>query len=121
MTKQPAVSERFYAWRFGPVLDSVYREFRHFGSAPVTDYAVEFDPVSRANIAYIVGDDAKDGKSFNETLQRVLTSYGHLNGLQLSALSHAAGSPWALTAQSAVIEDKDIQRYFESLSAAVMR
>jgi len=29
-TDKPAVSERFLAWRYGPVLDSIYREFRHF-------------------------------------------------------------------------------------------
>jgi uncharacterized phage-associated protein len=117
-TDTPAVSERFYAWKYGPVLDSVYREFRHFGSAAITSYATEFDPTVNENIAYVVGDDTDDGKRFNEVLKNVLKSYEHLNGLQLSALSHAEGSPWAKASQNSVIEDTAIQQYFSKLSAA---
>lgn len=115
-TEKPAVSERFLAWRYGPVLDSVYREFRHFGSAPITDYATEFDPISGKNIAYVIGDSNADSKKFGETLSNVLNSYGHLGGLQLSALSHAQGSPWQTTEQSTIIDDAVVRDYFKALA-----
>ncbi|WP_158922985.1 type II toxin-antitoxin system antitoxin SocA domain-containing protein [Acidisphaera sp. S103] len=35
--KDPLVDERFQAWDYGPVLPSLYRPVRMFGSEPVRD------------------------------------------------------------------------------------
>jgi uncharacterized phage-associated protein len=116
---KPAVSERFFAWRYGPVLDSVYREFRHFGSAPITAYATDFDPESKKNFAYVIGNSTRSGsgKQFNEILEKVLDSYGSMDGLELSALTHAQGSPWAKTPLNNAIDDNVIEQYFKALTS----
>jgi hypothetical protein len=41
-----AVGERFQAWPYGPVLSSLYHEFKSNSSNPIKGYAREFVPVS---------------------------------------------------------------------------
>ena len=40
------IPEQFGVWEFGPVVESVYHEFKKFGSQPIDGYATEFDFVA---------------------------------------------------------------------------
>ena len=35
--------EPFYAWDHGPVVRSLYDEFKHFRASPITSYSIDFD------------------------------------------------------------------------------
>ena len=37
-TNKPLFSEYFEVWTYGPVLPSIYHEFKHYEKRPITDY-----------------------------------------------------------------------------------
>src|SRR5260370_3705804 len=41
ITGQRLIDERVEAWQWGPVIPSIYKEFKRFGSSPVTEQAQE--------------------------------------------------------------------------------
>ena len=51
-----------------------------------------------------------------DLIDQVWEKYGHFSGLQLSAMTHTAGSPWEqirnASGQNAVIPDPIIEKYY---------
>lgn len=86
-TNQPLLSEPFQQWQYGPVLSSVYSEFRSFGSKPITAFAKEAN-----GQAYIVGEDSD--RVLAEVIDSVWNSTKGLSAVQLSRITHEAGSAW---------------------------
>jgi uncharacterized phage-associated protein len=95
------IDERFEAWDYGPVVESVYHEFKVF----------------------------KDGETFNSSavnvadddLQIIKEAWDNaknLDGITLSKWSHNHSSPWdkAFHAQpkAVYISDNEIKEYFEN-------
>lgn len=75
--KRPLIIEDVYAWQYGPVIPSVYFQFKHFGSSEIDiQQPVCLDEESER----IIGD--------------IVTVLGHYNGPQLVELTHREGSPW---------------------------
>ena len=89
----PAVGEFFEAWKFGPVLSSLYDQFKMYGSGNIDSFAVALDPISGEPKALYIGDLHPN---FHSILEPVWNRYKHLTGLQLSALTHAPGTPWSI-------------------------
>lgn len=113
----PAVGERFQAWPYGPVLSSLYHEFKASGSKPIEAYATEVDPISGKYRSMMV---ALEDASFQEVFNAVWNRYKGLNGLQLSALTHAPGTPWkkARDRGDSYLRDDEIQAHFKELAAS---
>ena len=101
---------------------SVYHEFKHFGSAPITCFATE------ANFA---GDTFEclpaappQAPQVLNFLQSIWNTYGHQTAVGLSALSHVPGGPWdrvrheAPGSMGADIPDAYIKDYYERALAA---
>ena len=90
----PLLDETLVAWRYGPVVPSIYREFAHFPSEPIDRPAMVFDPISENWIVPRV-DHSDD--FVRDLLARIRKVYGNYTAAQLSGLTHAADSPWSLT------------------------
>ena len=102
---RPLFDEYFEVWQFGPVLPSVYREFKAYGASSITDYAYEvFDNYKRV---YVINKKAKD---FYDALKFVWQKYRHYNGTELSVLTHGKDTAWAKTLENnqLYIADEDI-------------
>ncbi len=69
------------AWKYGPVIPDLYHATKSFGREEVPFRLIEDE------------DDNVDGDT-RDFLQDVLQKYGHLSAIQLSRLTHVAGSPW---------------------------
>lgn len=112
---KPVVGEFFEAWPYGPVLPSLYREFKMFGSDPITEYAADIDPHNGERKALMIG---KDNANFYEVFERVWRRYRNLSGLQLSALTHASGTPWskARLRRDDYLSDAEIREAFVALA-----
>src|SRR5260370_13826868 len=80
--KRPLITEPIEAWRYGPVVPTLYREFKKFGASPITGNWQE-------NGAAISLDEQT--KSLLET---VWEKYRSLSPIQLSVLTHEPGSAW---------------------------
>jgi uncharacterized phage-associated protein len=50
----PAIGESFEAWPYGPVLSSLYQQFKGFGRSPITTYALDYEQSEGAYKAYVV-------------------------------------------------------------------
>lgn len=82
ITGKPLLIEHVEAWRYGPVVNSIYSEFRNFGNrkiSPVMEHRSDVDKDRDAE--YI--------------LNGVLTLYGDLSAIQLVDLTHQKGTPWS--------------------------
>jgi uncharacterized phage-associated protein len=86
INRRPLLDESVEAWRYGPVVPSLYRRLKSYGSGPVTE------PVSSnwGNAKKLDPDD-------RALIDEVFAKYGHFNGGQLSHLTHRPGTPWAET------------------------
>ena len=86
--KTPLIREEIEAWRYGPVVPELYRQFRNFRystidkQAPVPSDAPRLDDQAEA------------------LLNEVWRKYGHISGVELSVLSHEPGYAWDLTRRS---------------------
>jgi uncharacterized phage-associated protein len=93
-TNTPLIDTPIEAWEYGPVISSVYHEFKTFGSKPITRQAMDLDGDTGSLIPCPIptGD-----QKLNKIVDFVLKQYGGFSGLTLSEMTHAAGTPWQLT------------------------
>lgn len=89
LLSRPLISEQIQAWQYGPVIPNVYRAFNRYGSAPITDYAV--DGLSSLEYTAELEEDEK------RLIKAVVNSYGHMHAFQLSNKMHEPGTPWTKT------------------------
>ncbi|BCA63094.1 hypothetical protein HMP09_2328 [Sphingomonas sp. HMP9] len=83
---RPLVNESPEAWQHGPVFPSVYREFRSFGSRPITAMAT-----SNFGLPYAAAlDDAH-----RSVLKSVVSTYGDMHAFALSRITHESDTPWS--------------------------
>lgn len=106
LTGRPLINEDVEAWKYGPVVPSVYHEFKRFGGAFITDCPTQqpqgFLPVEIS------------------IMHQVWKGYGKRSGVSLSSLTHQPGTPWDITikrlGQGAVIPNDLIEEHYRSLS-----
>ena len=85
---KPLVDEAPEAWQHGPVYPSIYREFRRFGSGPISSWAAfPFGGVWRAELS----------QSQREVISSVVRNYGDLHAFALSRMTHKQDTPWSKT------------------------
>lgn len=115
-TKSSLIDHTFEAWDYGPVVPEIYREFRVYGNRPITSLATDVDWDSGA----MVPTPPPDGdKRLQNVLDFVWKTYGKYSAAQLSAMTHAPGSPWdKVRKANPGIKDADIglqvlQEHFE--------
>jgi len=92
-TNVPLFSERFEAWRYGPVLTSVYDEFKSYGSNHIKNYYLRND-----GKAWIVNMDSSE--EFSDAFDFVWNKYSALDGIYLSSLTHKIDSAWYIAVKS---------------------
>jgi uncharacterized phage-associated protein len=103
---QPLFRESAEAWKYGPVVSSVYHAYKQFGGNTIT----------------AIPQAEPSGFSDNEKsiMSQVWTIYLPYNALQLSALTHSPNSPWAITVREsglgARISNDLIKEYYRTLS-----
>lgn len=85
LLSKPLVSEEPEAWQHGPVFPAIYREFRRFGSQPITG------PVS-GPFGSIPHADLSDEQHM--IVRSVVQSYGDMHAFALSRMTHQSDTPW---------------------------
>lgn len=83
---KPLIDENAMAWKYGPVIVSVYLQFRCYKNQ-VINLVREFD----YNFKQINDKDTK------KLLDKVYDVYKGYTAIQLSEITHRPGSPWAET------------------------
>ena len=115
VNKKPFIREKVEAWKYGPVIRSVYDAFKHRGKLPITDRATTgVEPEMKTTI-----DESID-KSACQFLDKIWNFYRDFLGLELSKITHKEGTPWHdvwhddenQNAFGIVIEERDIKEYY---------
>lgn len=101
ITNQPLINEAVEAWRFGPVIPSLYHSLKHSGNQTITNAIPEqedstIDESEQEVHAYLTG---------------IWNLYSPLTGIQLANMTHEDQSPWANISKefsNQIPADKDI-------------
>jgi uncharacterized phage-associated protein len=105
---RPLVNESVEAWQYGPVIPSLYHDYKRYGSSPI-DSIPSVKPTSDF-------DDAE-----MSVMNQVWKGYGYRSGVSLSSLTHEPGTPWSITVQQsglgAEISNDLIEDYYKRLAA----
>ena len=82
LNNRALINEQIEAWDYGPVARSLFSATKRYGDNPVTSLIVTSNaPVSAS--PNMIG--------FLDQIWRI---YGHFSGIQLSNMTHDAGTPW---------------------------
>jgi uncharacterized phage-associated protein len=108
VNRQPLLDESVEAWQYGPMVPSVYQAVRKYRSKPVESMGrIGGCPLSEADLL---------------VLDKVLTTYQHVNAIQLSAAMHQPGTPWSITwgmdEQNAPISNDLIMDFYQNILKA---
>lgn len=102
LTGKPLIRESVVAWAYGPVIPTIYHAFKDFGSSPITIMGAEQPTLSEDQRLLV---------------REMVDAHNKFDGLQLSAMTHAPGTPWDTTVKESgvgsVIDDDLIQSYYE--------
>ena len=83
--------EPIQAWQHGPVVPSIYHEFKHFGNSAINVRSYDLNPDSFE--LYVPRIDKND-KDTNLVLSKVWATHKGFRAWDLRNLTHKKGSPW---------------------------
>lgn len=112
LLNEPLVDEAPEAWQHGPVFPAIYREFRRFGSRPITEKATGvFGQSYEANLS----------EEQHQIIASVVKAYGSMHAFALSGITHKPGTPWSTTykngrGSSEEIPDSIIRQHYLKLA-----
>lgn len=95
---EPLFDANIHAWQHGPVVESVYHEFKNFGSGQVI-----FDDMCEAHDR--LTEEERD------IADEVYDVYGQFSAWKLRDMTHAE-SPWKDTSPRGAISLKKMKEYF---------
>ena len=116
LTGQPLLNEAVEAWKYGPVVPSVYHTFKEYGGAPISKIATYPNELGHT------GEYALSGPELIPFLNKIWEVYGNHSGVDLSAMTHQNDTPWQKVweskgwlSRSEAIPDNVIKQYYENL------
>jgi uncharacterized phage-associated protein len=119
---QPLIDEYIEAWDYGPVVPSVYHEFKEFGNRPINIPGTAIERIGDTKFRIITPRLSPEShQSVEALLKKIDEVYGGYSALRLSADTHKVGTPWEETRKSQPnrkgvdIPDELIQAYFKKL------
>lgn len=103
---KPLVNESFYAWPFGPVLISIYREFKDIRKNHINRYSKDGNIFPQISI---------DDKNSRDIIKKVWNQFKDYEWWELSKYTNNHKSPWDLCFEennSNCIYNKLIKDYY---------
>lgn len=125
-TGEPLINEHPEAWEYGPVIPSLYHEFKIFGNSAIKKKATDFVPQSEEQWMLeereVESPNRKKDGAVCDFLDRIWKRYRKFTASQLSTLTHQRGTPWEQTWNERgkyqkgvdITEDK-IREHYQSL------
>lgn len=105
LTNKPLINEKVEAWKYGPVISSIYDAVSHYKKADI-----------REDFRHIEGKLDDDALA---VIDAVLTGFGEKNGIELSFITHLEDSPWDITVNKMfgnnIISDSLTRKYYKKM------
>lgn len=97
--------DRFEVWKYGPVVRSIYDEFKEYKGNAIKQYCKEKD-----GSVLIVNENASS--DFRNAINAIWDKYKLYDGIPLSAMTHREGTAWYKAAKrnSLYLSDEDIKK-----------
>jgi uncharacterized phage-associated protein len=97
---EPLLDDTFCRWQYGPVIPSIYHDFKHYGSGSINGYGAtlergQYDAIGGFKIIQPSIPD-EDQNSW-ALIDKIIETYAGFSGVQLSAFTHQPGTAWAET------------------------
>lgn len=87
------IDEPVQAWKYGPVIESVYHEFKYYGHNRIDSFANGVI-LKGGKVEIIKSKIDENDKNTFLLLERVWDQYKNFTGIELSKWSHKEGGPW---------------------------
>ncbi len=114
-------NEKVEAWQHGPVISSLYHEFKHFKETPISDWSQsteETDIGFEVETLFLENLDIANKDTLLNILQTVWDSYKNYSAWGLREKTHEEGTPWKQSYRKGerrvIIEDSLIQSYYKT-------
>ena len=91
---RPLIIEDIRAWQYGPVINSLYHEFKCFGSQAINVLGTRYEACSER---FIIPSIKHEDKQTRELIEKVWEEYNGFSAVELSTMTHAQGSAWEVT------------------------
>ena len=88
---EPLIRDRIEAWKFGPVVPSLYYEFKGNGNGKIRRFALEFDK-SLSTFPPRLPESATRARLI---VSKIWALLGEYSAIQLSNMTHSENEPWA--------------------------
>lgn len=115
----PLIKERVEAWKYGPVIRSVYDEFKTCGRNPITDYGTVVNVLETFGSDKIILDTPKiEDPEALEFIGEIWNVFGSYNGYELANSTHKEGTPWyqAKEKNLDIVPDDFIKNYYKKMA-----
>jgi uncharacterized phage-associated protein len=117
LSNEDLIDEPIQAWQFGPVVESVYHEFKCFGNKNITHLAKEYGLDSDGDFDISIYEIPKKDKMVNVFLKKVWDIYKQYTAVQLVNWTHLRDSPW----YKAWFEEGGVNKKNYSISASLIK
>jgi uncharacterized phage-associated protein len=101
----PLFQDAVESWQYGPVIRALYHALKGHGGDRITQPLLE--------------QPAGFTEQEEKVIKVIWRQYGHLDGLRLSRMTHATGSPWEQTfkreRRSQIVHNHVIRDYYAAL------
>ncbi len=100
-TGKELFTDKIYAFKYGPVVDTVYKRYKEYGYKPIEEETKDIDSKniqempSKSRIMF-----AEDGTEKIISIEKTLKKYANLTASELVDLTHNDDTPWAKTPKS---------------------
>ena len=107
--------DRVEAWKYGPVIPSVYHSFKQYKDNPIREKTVIMEWDERKEVAHYVTPEL-EGDDVKKVVEFVWERYRGLSDTEMVSLTHRDGTPWALCYipnMNAIIPDSFTKLFYE--------
>jgi len=121
ITGKPLLQEPIQAWQYGPVISSLYQQFKECGSSPIT-----FPASILTQGSYLPAELDREGNPADvamarQIIERVWKQYHRYSASALTTFTHSDDTPWALVPTKdlpeQIIPNDSIRNYFARQAA----
>lgn len=108
-TGKELFTDSIYAFKYGPVVDTVYKRYKKYGYKPIEEeeddiYTTVSEMPAKSRILF-----AEDGTEKIISIDATLKRYGQLTAGQLVDITHRKNTPWTVTKKSTWIIYSEIK------------
>lgn len=116
---EPLIDELFEAWKFGPVLESLYQECKKYGYSAITNYLHDYGNTAIDKTPAPIPNDIE----VNNIIDFVWKTYGCVHPKELSNWTHEKDGPWdkvinsnnGIIYRNEGIDNNIIKEYFKKM------